>query len=71
MGAILETTGGGVFFIDMAYALTGRFFGGPAKASVVAFGFMESVSGFAVGNTCRIVMAGAWDLIPVKTSIYR
>ncbi|MCK4768450.1 MAG: TRAP transporter large permease subunit, partial [Desulfobacula sp.] len=49
-GAILETTGGGAFFIDMAYALTGRFSGGPAKASVVASGFMGSVSGSAVGN---------------------
>ncbi|MBW1683027.1 MAG: TRAP transporter large permease subunit, partial [Deltaproteobacteria bacterium] len=46
-GAFLETTGGGGFFIDLAYALTGRFSGGPAKTAVVASGFMGSVSGSA------------------------
>jgi TRAP-type uncharacterized transport system fused permease subunit len=30
-GAFLETTGRGNFFIELAYALTGRFSGGPAK----------------------------------------
>ncbi len=38
-GAFLETTGGGNFFIELAYALTGRFSGGPAKTAVVASGF--------------------------------
>ena len=33
-GAFLEVTGGGNFFIDLAYALTGRFSGGPAKTAV-------------------------------------
>jgi hypothetical protein len=49
-GAVLEATGGGNFFIDLAYALTGRFSGGPAKTAVVASGFLGSVSGSAVGN---------------------
>jgi TRAP-type uncharacterized transport system fused permease subunit len=47
-GAFLEVTGGGNFFINMAYALTGRFSGGPAKTAVVASGFLGSVSGSAV-----------------------
>ena len=34
--AFLESTGGGNFFIELAYSLTGRFSGGPAKTSVVA-----------------------------------
>ncbi len=67
-GAILETTGGGAFFIDMAYALTGRFSGGPAKASVLASGFMGSISGSAVGN---VVATGTFTIPMMKKVGYR
>ena len=67
-GAILETTGGGTFFIDLAYALTGRFSGGPAKASVVASGFMGSISGSAVGN---VVATGSFTIPMMKKVGYR
>jgi TRAP transporter 4TM/12TM fusion protein len=67
-GAILETTGGGAFFIDIAYALTGRFSGGPAKTSVVASGFMGSVSGSAVGN---VVATGSFTIPMMKKVGYR
>jgi TRAP transporter 4TM/12TM fusion protein len=67
-GAILETTGGGAFFIDMAYALTGRFSGGPAKASVLASGFMGSISGSAVGN---VVATGSFTIPMMKKVGYR
>ena len=67
-GAILETTGGGAFFIDMAYAITGRFSGGPAKAAVVASGFMGSVSGSAVGN---VAATGSFTIPMMKKVGYR
>ena len=67
-GAFLESTGGGQFFIDLAYALTGRFSGGPAKTSVVASGFMGSVSGSAVGN---VVATGSFTIPMMKTVGYR
>ncbi len=67
-GAILETTGGGAFFIDLAYALTGRFSGGPAKAAVVASGFMGSISGSAVGN---VVATGSFTIPMMKKVGYR
>jgi TRAP transporter 4TM/12TM fusion protein len=67
-GAFLETTGGGSFFIDLAYALTGRFSGGPAKTSVVASGFMGSVSGSAVGN---VVATGSFTIPMMKKVGYR
>jgi TRAP transporter 4TM/12TM fusion protein len=67
-GAILETTGGGAFFIDLAYALTGRFSGGPAKTAVVASGFMGSVSGSAVGN---VVATGSFTIPMMKKVGYR
>jgi len=67
-GAFLETTGGGNFFINLAYALTGRFSGGPAKTAVVASGFMGSVSGSAVGN---VVATGSFTIPMMKKVGYR
>jgi TRAP transporter 4TM/12TM fusion protein len=67
-GAVLEATGGGNFFIDLAYALTGRFSGGPAKTAVVASGFMGSVSGSAVGN---VVATGSFTIPMMKRVGYR
>ncbi|MGA6926819.1 MAG: TRAP transporter permease, partial [Desulfosarcina sp.] len=67
-GAFLETTGGGNFFIELAYSLTGRFAGGPAKTSVVASGFMGSVSGSAVGN---VVATGSFTIPMMKKVGYR
>ena len=67
-GAFLDVTGGGNFFIDLAYALTGRFSGGPAKTSVLASGFMGSVSGSAVGN---VVATGSFTIPMMKRVGYR
>jgi TRAP transporter 4TM/12TM fusion protein len=67
-GAFLETTGGGNFFIELAYALTGQYAGGPAKTSVVASGFMGSVSGSAVGN---VVATGSFTIPMMKKVGYR
>ena len=67
-GAVLEATGGGNFFIDLAYALTGRFSGGPAKTAVVASGFLGSVSGSAVGN---VVATGSFTIPMMKRVGYR
>jgi TRAP transporter 4TM/12TM fusion protein len=67
-GAFLESTGGGNFFIELAYSLTGRFSGGPAKTSVVASGFMGSVSGSAVGN---VVATGSFTIPMMKKVGYR
>jgi TRAP transporter 4TM/12TM fusion protein len=67
-GAILESTGGGNFFIEMAHALTGRFSGGPAKTAVVASGFLGSISGSAVGN---VVATGSFTIPMMKKVGYR
>ncbi|MBU2467595.1 MAG: TRAP transporter permease [Proteobacteria bacterium] len=67
-GAFLDVTGGGNFFIDLAYALTGRFSGGPAKTAVLASGFMGSVSGSAVGN---VVATGSFTIPMMKRVGYR
>ncbi len=50
-GSLLEKAGAGKFFIDIAYALMGRFRGGPAKAAVLASGMNGLVSGSSIANT--------------------
>ncbi|MBO8128101.1 MAG: TRAP transporter permease [Peptococcaceae bacterium] len=49
-GSILEATGAGKMFIDLAMALFGWMRGGPAKAAVVSSGLMGSISGSSVAN---------------------
>ncbi|WP_163539082.1 TRAP transporter fused permease subunit [Gracilibacillus sp. YIM 98692] len=49
-GAILESTGAGRMFIDLALRSFGKYKGGPAKAGVVASGMMGSISGSSTAN---------------------
>jgi len=67
-GAFLEVTGAGQFFIDLAYAFAGRQRGGPAKASVIASGFMGSISGSAIAN---VVTTGAFTIPLMKKLGYK
>ena len=47
----LDATGAGKWFIDFAFALTGRSRSGPAQTAVFSSGLMGSISGSAVANT--------------------
>jgi TRAP transporter 4TM/12TM fusion protein len=67
-GAFLEMSGAGQWFIDLAYAATGGRKGGPAKASVLASGFMGTISGSSIANT---VTTGAFTIPLMKRSGYR
>lgn len=49
-GAFLKVSGGGQLFNDLAFRLTRRSKGGPAKAAVVSSALMGSISGSAVAN---------------------
>ncbi len=49
-GVALQRTGGGRFFLDLAFSLLGHVRGGPAKVAIVASGFMGSMSGSVVTN---------------------
>lgn len=53
-GSFLETAGAGNFFIQLSFALLGRFTGGPAKAAVVASGLMGMMSGSSIANTITV-----------------
>ena len=48
MGAFLEKSGAGDFFIRLAFALTRNTVGGPAKAAVIGSALLGSISGSAV-----------------------
>ncbi len=50
-GSLLDKAGAGEYFINLAFAMLGKFRGGPAKASVVASGFTGIMSGSSIANT--------------------
>ncbi|GAB4112610.1 MAG: TRAP transporter permease [Candidatus Caldatribacteriota bacterium] len=64
-GALLEATGGSQFFIDFAFALTGRSRGGPAKAAVLSSGLMGMISGSSFAN---VIGTGTFT-IPLMKSV--
>ena len=49
-GATLQHTGGGAFFIRLAFALLGGVRGGAAKVAIVSSGLMGSMSGSVITN---------------------
>lgn len=49
-GVALQHTGGGTFFLNLAFALLGHVRGGPAKVAIFASGLMGSMSGSVVTN---------------------
>src|SRR5665648_354690 len=67
-GAVLNKTGMGKFFIDIAMALAGHTTGGPAKVAVIASGFMGSINGSSVAN---VVGTGTFTIPLMKSIGYR
>lgn len=67
-GSFLDITGVGQFFIDVAFAAAGHRKGGPAKAAVLASGFMGSISGSSIANT---VTTGAFTIPLMKKIGYK
>ncbi|MFL1379801.1 MULTISPECIES: TRAP transporter permease [unclassified Nocardiopsis] len=67
-GALLSKTGGGNFFVGLAYVLTGRMVGGPAKGAVLSSALMGSVSGSAIAN---VVSTGPFTIPLMKKVGYK
>ena len=67
-GCFLEVTGGAKLFIDLAFALTGRFAGGPAKTAVVASGLLGTISGSSLAN---VVTTGSFTIPLMKSCGYK
>jgi len=66
-GMMLEKSGGGRFFVQLAFSLVGRFKGGPAKAAVLASGLTGLVSGSSIANA---VTTGTFTIPLMKKSGY-
>ncbi|PAV28911.1 C4-dicarboxylate ABC transporter [Virgibacillus profundi] len=67
-GVILVHTKVGKFFNDLAFALTGRYTGGTAKAAVAASALQGMVSGSSVGNT---VASGSFTIPMMKKARFK
>lgn len=67
-GSILNETGGGEFFINTTYALTGRLRGGTAKTSVIASALMGMISGSPIAN---VVTTGTFTIPLMKKGGYK
>lgn len=66
-GAILQKSGAGKFFTDLAFSVTGWTKGGPAKAAVVSSCFFGMISGSSVANT---VTTGSFTIPLMKKTGY-
>lgn len=65
--AFLEISGGGKFFVDMAFRLTSKLRGGPAKAAIVGSSIMGTINGSAVAN---VVGTGIFTIPLMKRAGY-
>ena len=66
---LLDSTGAGQVFIRLAFALTGRFRGGPAQAAVAASSMFGMVSGSTMAN---VVSTGAFTIpLMIRTGFTR
>jgi len=68
LGAFLEKTGAGEFFIKLAFSLTRHTVGGPAKAAVLGSALMGSISGSAIAN---VSSTGVFTIPMMKRMGYR
>lgn len=62
-GALLEQAGAGRYFLDLAFALVGRYRGGPAKAAILASGMTGTISGSSIAN---VVTTGTFTIPVMK-----
>ena len=62
-GVALQYTGGGKFFLNLAFALLGHVRGGPAKVAIFASGLMGSMSGSVITN---VLTTGALSIPAMK-----
>ncbi len=67
LGAMLERSGGGKYFVDLAFSLLGRYKGGPAKAAVLSSGLTGMVSGSSIAN---VVTTGTFTIPLMVNSGY-
>ena len=68
VGAFLERSGAGKLFVDIAYGLTARAWGGAGKAAIVSSGLFGTISGSAVAN---VLLSGLMTIPLMKRSGFK
>ncbi len=63
LGAVLELTGAGEFFVDLAFSLTGKTRGGPAQAAIYSSMLMGTINGSGAAN---VVTTGTFTIPLMK-----
>jgi TRAP transporter 4TM/12TM fusion protein len=66
-GVVLQSTGGGRFFINFALALWGHSRGGPAKVAVISSALFGTMSGSVISN---VVSTGSMTIPTMKRTGY-
>jgi len=67
-GVALQYTGGGTFFLNLAFAILGKKRGGPAKVAIFASGLMGSMSGSVITN---VLTTGVMSIPAMKRVGFR
>jgi len=67
-GTLLQKTGGGETFVDLAKRIAGRSHGGPAKVSIFSSALFGTISGSAVAN---VVVDGIFNIPLMKSLGYK
>src|SRR3989339_130061 len=62
-GSFMEVSGAGKVFVDLAYAITGKYTGGPGLASVITSASFGTISGSSVAN---VVVDGVFTIPLMK-----
>jgi len=67
-GSLLEVTGIGSFFVDLAFSLTGKTRGGPAQAAVISTMLVGTINGSGAAN---VVTTGHFTIPLMKKVGYK
>ncbi|MDP2720009.1 MAG: TRAP transporter permease [Dehalococcoidia bacterium] len=67
-GTLLQITGGGRIFTDIALSMVGKFRGGPAKVAIVASAFFGTISG---SPTANVATTGMMTIPMMKSMGYK
>jgi TRAP transporter 4TM/12TM fusion protein len=67
-GVVLQASGGGRFFMNLAFSLMGHMRGGPAKVAVLSSALMGSISGSVISN---VITTGSITIPTMKANGYR
>ena len=68
VGAFLERSGAGQLFVNVAYGLTSRLWGGAGKAAIVSSGLLGMINGSAVAN---VLLSGIMTIPLMKRSGFK